>query len=228
MDSAKVLEPRLARFGLPGQTQAAVKLGSKWLMLEGTGVPQRNETDVQWLKSADPGSSVGGLARHACRTRVAAARRGSPSTSCRSTSRLAPLPAMTATLANWKQPRTAASIVSKPQWLRIGGDSLWVESIDLPDYPGALVAYVPSMRWVYSGIAASPLYFDLLVAPHSRARLGGRPHWFPPITHATDSGAYGITLGMVIPSRQATRRSFRADSRGIAIVRKERPLHRDA
>ena len=44
-----------------GQAQTAVKMGSQWLMLEGTGVPQRNETDFAWLKSADPGSSIGGL-----------------------------------------------------------------------------------------------------------------------------------------------------------------------
>ena len=34
----------------------------------------------------------------------------------------------------------------------------------LPDYPGALVAYVPSLRWAYSGPAATPLYFDMVVA----------------------------------------------------------------
>src|SRR5690348_3741946 len=61
MDSARILEPRLARLGNPGQTQAAVKLGNTWVMLEGSGVPQRNETDVQWLESADPGSTVGAL-----------------------------------------------------------------------------------------------------------------------------------------------------------------------
>ena len=49
-------------------------------------------------------------------------------------------------------------------------DSLWVESIDYPDMPGALIAYVPSLRWVYSSAAALPLNFDLLVA---RARARG-------------------------------------------------------
>jgi hypothetical protein len=36
--------------------------------------------------------------------------------------------------------------------------------MDFPDFPGATIAYIPSMRWVYSGMAASPLAFDMLVA----------------------------------------------------------------
>ena len=163
MDSARILEPRLARFGNPGQTQAAVKLGSSWLFLEGASVPQRNETDVQWLKTTDPGSSVAGLLVTLPNTGRGGA--------VWFTQRKLPLYvtpgaaiAMTATLANWKQPRSPAMVLSKPQWLRVGGDSVWVETIDLPDYPGALIAYVPSLRWVYSGPAASPLYFDMIVA----------------------------------------------------------------
>jgi len=163
MDSAKIVEPRLARFGNPGQTQAAVKLGDKWLFLEGASVPQRHETDVQWLRGVDPGSSVGGLLVTGPNTGRGGA--------AWFTERKLPVYvtpgaslAMSATLANWKQPRTSATVVSKPQWLRLGGDSIWVEPIDLPDYPGALVAWVPSLRWVYSGPAASPLYFDIIVA----------------------------------------------------------------
>jgi hypothetical protein len=163
MDSAKVIEPRLARFGLPGQAQAAVKFGNQWLLLEGTAVPQRNDTDMQWLKSADPGSAVAGLLIT------------TPTGGCGGAAWFAShkLPvyvapgAGTATMimmVNWKQPRSAATVVAKPQWLRIGGDSVWVESIDYPDYPGALIAYVPSMRWVYSGMAGTPIYLDVVAA----------------------------------------------------------------
>jgi len=162
MDSAKILEPRLARLGNLGQAQAAVKMGKTWLMLEGTSVPQRNETDVQWLASADAGSSVGGLL-----LTVPNSGRGGAAWFAQKKLPVYVAPgaavAMSATLANWKQPKSAITVVSKPQWLRIGGDSLWVESMDFPEFPGAMIAYVPSMRWVYSGIAASPLNFDMLV-----------------------------------------------------------------
>jgi len=162
MDSAKVIEPRLARFGNPGQTQAAVKLGTQWLMLEGTSVPQRNDSDVQWLKSADPGSAVGGLI-----VTVPNVGRGGAVWFAERKLPVYVAPgaasAMSVTMSNWKQPRSVTTVLAKGQWVRVGGDSLWVEPMDFPDLPGSLVAYVPSMRWVYAGAAASALNFDLLV-----------------------------------------------------------------
>jgi hypothetical protein len=162
MDSAKLVEPRLARFGNPGQSQNAVKLGSAWLMLEGASVPERNDTDVQWLKSADPGASVGGLM-----ITVPNTGRGGATWFIAKKLPVYVAPgsasAMRVTMANWKQPATASTVIATPRWIRIGGDSLWVESIDYPDAPGSLIAYVPSMRWVYSGMAAAPMAFDLLV-----------------------------------------------------------------
>ena len=163
MDSAKLVEPRLARLGIPGATQAAVKLGKSWLFLEGASVPQRSETDVRWLESADPGSTVAGLLVTTPNTG-----RGGAAWFTQKKLPVYVTPGaaspMSTTLQNWEQPSSGARVVSKPQWLRIGGDSVWVEPIDLPDMPGALVAYVPSLRWAYSGPAASPLYFDLVVA----------------------------------------------------------------
>lgn len=192
MDSAKVLEPRLARLGNPGQTQAAVKMGTAWLMLEGTGVPQRNDTDVRWLQSADPGSSIAGLL-----VTVPNTGRGGAAWFANRKLPVYVAPgaaaAMTAALGNWKQPTSAMTVVSKPQWVRIGGDSLWLEAMDFPDFPGATIAYVPSMRWVYSGIAASPLNFDLLV---SRIRQRG---W------TVDRVGSLRTMTQPIPARTASR-----------------------
>jgi hypothetical protein len=85
------------------------------------------------------------------------------------------------------------TVVSKPQWVRIGGDSLWLEAMDFPDFPGATIAYVPSMRWVYSGLAASPLNFDMLV---SRIRQRG---W------TVDRVGSLRTLTQPIPARTASR-----------------------
>jgi len=61
------------------------------------------------------------------------------------------------------------------------------------DYPGALVAYVPSLRWVYSGPAATPLYFDMVVA---RIRDRG---W------AVDRIGSVRSLTQPIPARTASR-----------------------
>jgi hypothetical protein len=171
LDSAKVIESRFAQFGRPGQSQAAVKLGSKWLMLEGTAVPQRNETDLAWLKGSDRTAAPAGVL-------VTVANAGLGGAAWLVERKLpvfvAPGAAapMAATLANRNQPRTALTVIAKPQWLHVGGDSLWVESIDYPDLAGSLVAYVPSLRWVYSGAATSPLTVDMLVA---RIRERGWP-----------------------------------------------------
>ena len=163
MDSAKILEPRLAKFGNPGQSQQAVKMGNTWLMLEGTSMPQRNETDIQWLQQADPGASVSGLL-------ITSPNVGRGGAAWFAGKKLPVYVApgasasMAATMKNWKQSPSALTVLTKPQWIRVGGDSLWVESMDFPDAPGATIAYFPSMRWVYAAMAASPLAFDMIVA----------------------------------------------------------------
>jgi hypothetical protein len=163
MDSATVIDSRFAQFGRPGATQAAVKLGSRWVMLEGTTVPQRNDTDLAWLDGLDASATPGGLLVTVPNTGRGGAvwfvKRKLPVY-------VAPGEAtpMAVTLENWNQPRAAQTVLAKPQWIRVGGDSLWVEPIDYPDLAGSLVAYVPSLKWVYSGAAVTALNVDLLVA----------------------------------------------------------------
>lgn len=163
MDSAKLIEPRIARFGMPGQGQNAIKLGNQWLFLEGTAVPQQQEKDLAWLRTVDPNAAAGGLLITTSNTGRGGAAwfatKKSPVFIAPGTAN-----AMAATFANWKLPRTSGTVLTKSQWLRIGGDSVWVEPIDYPDFPGAIVAYVPSMKWVYSGLAATPLNLSLLAA----------------------------------------------------------------
>jgi hypothetical protein len=163
MDSAKIIDGRFAMLGRPGQTQAALKLGNRWLFLEGAIAPQQNDTDARWLTGAAPGSSPAG----AIMTVPNSGRGGAAWVAERKLSAyVAPgaEAAVRATLANWKQPSSRITVVSKGRWITIERDSLWVEPIDYPDAPGALVAYLPSARWVYSGAAASPLNFDLMMA----------------------------------------------------------------
>lgn len=163
MDSARVIDGRFAMLGRPGQTQAAVKLGSRWLFLEGAVAPRQNETDASWLSHAVSGSAPGG----SIMTVVNSGRGGAAWLAEHK------LPiyvsqggevALRATLENWKRSPSTIIVVSHGQWLAMGGDSIWVEPIDYPDAPGAMVAYLPSARWVYSGMAASPLNLDVMMA----------------------------------------------------------------
>jgi len=77
---------------------------------------------------------------------------------------------MEAVLRGHGVPSTKVARVSRGMWLPVGGDSLWLEPMDLPDLPGALVAYAPSLEWVYSSAAANPHQLDLILA---RAREKG-------------------------------------------------------
>jgi hypothetical protein len=79
-------------------------------------------------------------------------------------------PYVRAVLRGHGAPAGGASAVTRGRWLRVDGDSLWVEPLDLPDAPGALVAYAPSLEWVYSGMAAGALQLDYVLA---RARERG-------------------------------------------------------
>ena len=163
MDSARVFEGKFARFGMPGQGQNAVRIGTQWLFLEGTAVPQQQEKDLNWLRTVDASAVAGGLMITVPNTGRGGAAwfatRKSPVFIAPGTAK-----AMAETFANWKLPRTSGNALTKSQWLRIGGDSVWVEPIDYPDFPGAIVAYVPGMKWVYSGLAATPLNLSLLTA----------------------------------------------------------------
>jgi hypothetical protein len=162
MDSAKIIDQRFAMFGQAGPSTGAVKLGRQWVLLETSAVPSRVDAEQKWLERADPGTRIGaGIVTTAGATRGGIAwlaRHRLPVYVPPGASRGA-----TTVLGNWKQPTSALTVVDRGRWLRIDGDSMWVESVDLPDSPGAMVVYVPSLRWMYSAMAAAPLQLDLLM-----------------------------------------------------------------
>jgi hypothetical protein len=103
-------------------------------------------------------------------------------------------PFQTTVLRNHGAPVRTLVTVDRGRWLRVGTDSLWLAPLDLPDAPGALVAYWPSREWVYSATAQLPAHRDVLLA-HARARRwkvsrlgsarGGVAAPLPPPTPAT-------------------------------------------
>jgi len=169
LDSARLIEGRFASFATPGAPAGAVKLGQQWLLLETGQAPSSAERAAAWLAAHGtgarlagalvtlPGSGAGGaswIVRRQLPLRVGAGT----------------APFVAAALRGYATPAAGVSQVKEGEWLRASGDSLWLEPIDLPDAPGALVAYAPSLEWVYSAGAANPLYLDLIL---SRARARG-------------------------------------------------------
>jgi hypothetical protein len=49
-------------------------------------------------------------------------------------------------------------IVARPQWVKVGRDSLWLEPVDFPDAPGTLTVYSPTLQWLYSPLNGVPTY----------------------------------------------------------------------
>jgi hypothetical protein len=163
LDSAKLMEERFASFGAPGSPAGAVKLGKEWILLEGGQAPLSVERAAAWLRGADPEGRIAGAL-------VTMPSTGSGGAAWLA-SRQVPLhvapgaaPFVHAVLRGHHVPASGLTPVTRGRWLRVSGDSLWLEPIDLPDAPGALVAYAPSLGWVYSGLAANPLNLDRVLA----------------------------------------------------------------
>lgn len=169
LDSARLVEPRLATFGAFGTPAGAVKLGRRWLLLEAGAAPLSVERSARWLARADAGSSVAGAV-------ITMPLTGTTGGSTWLASQRVPLHVgegsrrfVEAMLRERKDARAAISPVTSGRWLRVDGDSAWVEPIDLPDFPGTLVVWVPALRWVYTGPALLPVQRDRVLA-HARAR----------------------------------------------------------
>ena len=169
LDSARIVETHFVSFNTPGAPVGAVRLGGEWMLLETGQAPSSAERATKWLKKTDANGRVGG----ALVTMPATGNGGAPwlaTHDVRVDAAPGAMPYMNAVLRGHGARSTNVAGVARGTWLRVGSDSLWLEPMDLPDLPGALVAYAPSLEWVYSAAAANPLQLDLILA---RARANG-------------------------------------------------------
>lgn len=162
LDSGRIIDGRFAILGPLGPSPAAVKVGTRWILLEGGSVPDRVEPMQRWLGARDPGTSFGGMlitAPGAARGEIAwFARERRPVYLGPGAQRGARI-----VLANWGQPTNAPDVVARGRWIRVDGDSLWLEPVDVPGSPGSVVAWVPSLRWMYHSLAIDPLVKEILM-----------------------------------------------------------------
>jgi hypothetical protein len=169
LDSARLVDGRFASFGAPGAPAGAVKIGRRWMLLESGQAPLSAQRAFAWLARADPAGRIGGALVTIPATGSGGAafltQRGVPVHAAPGA-----MPFVEAVLQGHDAPARGLASVTRGRWLRMDGDSLWIEPIDLPDATGALLAYAPSLEWLYSGTAANPLHLDYLLA---RARARG-------------------------------------------------------
>jgi hypothetical protein len=72
----------------------------------------------------------------------------------------------------WPGSLAAPTPVTSGRWLTFDSDSMWVEPFDGPGYSQTLLAWVPSLKWLYHAGALDPLVLELLL---ERARARGWP-----------------------------------------------------
>jgi hypothetical protein len=164
LDSAKLTaDGRMAMFNTAGAPRAAVKVGSEWLLLEPGNLPLNAERAAAWLVQHDAGSRVAG----------AVIGREWPSGGAAWVAR-SKLPIYTApsavseltvSLRNYGAPIASIHPVIAGQWIHTAGtprDSMWVEPIDFPNAPRAILMYVPSMKWIYSSGLSGKLEHEIV------------------------------------------------------------------
>ena len=148
LDSARIVDGTFAVFGAPGTPSGAVKVGGRWLLVEAGTAPLSIERSVAFLRRAEPTAAIAGalitaptgaggvawLARERIATWVTSSAR----------------PFTAAALRGWSAPTASVRPVAENAWTRIGTDSVRVETIDLPDFPGTSLVYVPALRWAYA------------------------------------------------------------------------------
>lgn len=166
VDSAKVLNTNWAAFATPGTPAGAIRIGGKWLMLEAGTAPVSMERSVAFLAKTDASTPVIGalLTQPSAQAGLVWLLQNGKSVWTANGAK----PYVDATLRGWNRSERVRE-VPNGSWLRVGTDSVRVESVDLPDYPGTAIVYSPTLKWAYSALAVSPIISERIVA-HVKAR----------------------------------------------------------
>jgi len=160
LDSARIVDQGFALFGAPGTPAGAVKVGGRWLFVEAGTAPLSIERSAAFLRRVEPAAAIAGalITAPTGSGGVAWLTRQSLTTWVTTSAR----PFADASLRGWSAPTATVRLVTPNSWTRVGTDSVRVESIDLPDFPGGSLVYVPSLRWVYA-YAAGPVQMDYVI-----------------------------------------------------------------
>ena len=159
MDSARIVDGTFALFGAFGTPAGAVKIGGKWVLIEAGTAPLTIERSASFLHRADPQTSIDAALVTAATGAGGIAWLTRQSFATWVTDAAAPF--ADAALRGWPKGSTRPRLAGQ-RWIRIGSDSLHIETIDLPDYPRTTVVYVPSLRWAYAW-PAGPVQIDYIV-----------------------------------------------------------------
>ena len=165
LDSARVSEGFIADFRSFGSPGAALLVGDRWLLLEAGQAPLNTRRALEWLAEHTT-HPVGGVVLAAAAAGFLphgglpeALDRGLPVVVGPGAARLA-----AATLRGHGRTGQPLDVATTGRWLRVGGDSVRVEPLDLPDVRGALVVWSPTRRWLWAPDVTTPLDLSVVRA----------------------------------------------------------------
>jgi hypothetical protein len=161
MDSARIVEGSFALFGAPGTPAGAVKIGGHWVLFEAGTAPLSIERSASFLRRADASASLDVALLTAPTGAGGVAWLTHQPLTTWVTSAAAPF--AEAALRGWPAGGKRPRALDGDRWIRVGSDSLRVETLDLPDYPRTTLIYVPSRRWAYAW-PAGPVQMEYIIA----------------------------------------------------------------
>lgn len=182
VDSARRLADGVVTFGVPGTPAGALRLRAGWLLVNTGAAGLSLERSVAALARADVvpvhGALLGSTSLFSAGGLPALSKTAHPLVAS-----VEARPMLDVLRAQWTIPPTAVQTVTQGRWLRLADDSVYVEPLALPDAEGALLAWVPSKRWVLLG--------DASTAPQLRVALEAvARHGWPVAFAATARGVW--------------------------------------
>lgn len=172
-DSAPVIDGDFITLPLFSGSSGAVRIGGKWVLIEAGQSRGAAERLSAWLTARAPG---GGGAAAAIVTHGAAANGGARWFA----EQRIPLYVAASALPNMRHivgegvPASRVTAVTSSRWIKVGTDSLWLELMDVPDFPGILAVYSPTHRWLMSALVIGRGPTTLPEQEALIARLGAR------------------------------------------------------
>jgi len=167
LDSARITEGFLADFHTFGSPRAALLMGDRWLLLEAGQAPLSTQRALGWLEgtSGKPvAEAVVGSTRGLFGGTSVLLDRQIPVVVAQSVEAL-----VRASLEGYGERDRPLGVIEGGRWMRLGGDSVRVETTNLMDTRGTLLLWSPTHRWLY----APDVYTDLdieIVMEHARSR----------------------------------------------------------
>lgn len=165
LDSAKLIENDFAMIPPFLGVSGAVRVGGQWVLLESGQRDGAAAKLAQWFSRTTPesplaaavvtnlGPSNGGAKWFVEQKKPVFAAPGA-------------VPVLRQIVGTAAMPRV--SVVNVSRWVKVGTDSLWLERVDTPDGHGAMVVYVPALKWIYGanviGRPAAKAEQDALIA----------------------------------------------------------------